>query len=76
MKVCKVRLSEDPCLGCIDRQIDRGEFRGCDNCYVAAEYELLKIGVSTMFRRDYAMVLMDGKVKRVPLDAVYDIREV
>lgn len=77
MKVCRIKPSISICLDCEVIDPDWGLVCDCENCpREVGNYELLKIGVGTMFRRDYAMVLIDGKVKRVPLKDIYDIREV
>lgn len=79
MKVCKVKPDADTCMTCVDIEPDWDwdMFSDCEKCpYATTDYELLSIGVGTMFRRDYAMILKDGKVQRVPLNRVYDIREV
>lgn len=63
MKVCRIKPDDSTCFNCKEWDM-------------FTNYELLGIGVGTMFRRDYAMILKDGKVQRVPLSNVYDIREV
>lgn len=73
MKVCRVKPDDSTCFNCKEWDM----FTNCEKCpHELVNYELLGIGVGTMFRRDYAMILKDGKVQRVPLSNVYDIREV
>lgn len=77
MKVCRIKPSSSICFDCEVMDPDWGLVCDCKNCpYANTNYELLSIGVGTMFRRDYAMILKDNKVQRVSLNRVYDIREV
>lgn len=77
MKVCKLKPDSNTCFSCKDVDSEWDMFSECEGCpFESEEYELLSIGVGTMFRRDYAMLLIDNKVRRVPLNRIYDIREV
>ena len=75
--ICKVRLNHNICCGCLDDQIEENNFKSCEGCELRdREYEILKIGHS-LFIGDWAMVLgPDGKIKRVELDRVYDVKSV
>jgi hypothetical protein len=77
MKIlCKVKPKYDTCCVCIDEHSDRHEFIDCQKCKLhIPEYEVLKIGY-TLFKGDYAIVLLDGKVERVSLDRLFDVRTV
>ena len=74
---CKVLPSkENDCYGCIDWQINAGMVKDCSVCDLRnTEYELINVGTA-LFTGDYAMVLKDGKIRKVPLDRVYNIRHV
>jgi hypothetical protein len=52
-------------------------FMGTQNCDVCPqntdEYELLEVGSKFLFG-DYAMVVKDGKIQRVSLSRVYDVK--
>lgn len=75
--ICKVRLDHNICCDCIDRQCEDSEFKSCDGCELRnQDYEIIKVGHS-LFIGDWAMVLgPDGKIKRVKLDRVYDVKRV
>lgn len=75
MKVCKVRPSASTCSACLDMQIEYKQIRNCAECSCnTQEYELLQIGTS-FWSGNYAMVLANGRVEKVALDRVHDIRE-
>lgn len=74
-KICKVKPDKDHCCCCIDDQIDNDTFKDCDVCVMKQpDSELLSFG-SSVFGKDYAFVLMNGVIKRVPLDRVRHIRD-
>lgn len=62
MKVCRVKPSVSICFDCKVIDPDWGLVCDCENCPKEIN--------------NYAMVLIDGKVRRVPLKDNYDIREV
>ena len=72
-KTCKVKPDYNTCMACTDMQIDNGEVVSCDNCPFAEEaYELISVGTN-FWTGDYAMVLRDGVITRVPLTRVFDV---
>ena len=75
--ICKVRLDRNVCCGCIDNQIDSNNFKSCEGCGLKEqEYEIIKVGHS-LFIGDWAIVLSaDGKIGRVALNRVYDVKRV
>ena len=74
MKTCKVKPSASECRMCADICDEHDQIPKCDKCgYKALKYELLEI-VSGIFN-DYAFVQRDGKISKVALDNVYDIKE-
>lgn len=76
MKICKVKLTQNTCLSCIDTQMTFGVIDDCSKCKLKSQqYELLSIGTS-FWSGDWAMVQKDGKIEKVALDRVYDIEEV
>lgn len=75
MKICKIKPSDDICCSCLDGQIQHGVILDCVMCeHKLTSYELLSICHGLFY--DYAMVLMDGRIKKVPLKSVYNVREV
>ena len=76
MKLCKVKPSGNRCMVCTDNQITLGNYWDCSRCEVGgAEYELISVGTS-FWTGDYAFVMKDGRIERVELKRVYDVREV
>lgn len=75
MKICKVEPSHNDCCACIDLQIMCGVVEDCSKCIFKKDYEILKI-VTPIFGKSYAMIVKDGKIEKVPLKRIYDVREV
>lgn len=77
MKTCKLRPEVCVCRACMEE----ADMFGYDvNCTVCSafnrRYELLQVGVGTgFFGEDWALIIIDGGAKRVPLSRVYDIKE-
>ncbi len=73
MKTCKVRPSIGECRMCIDAE----DFFGAPNCakcvYNTSRYQLISIE-SGIFN-DHAFIQLGGKITKVSLDRVYDIKE-
>lgn len=74
MKTCKVNPSASECHMCMDTA---DALDGMPNCRLCREYakryELIEI-VSGIFN-DYAFVQSNGKISKVSLDRIYDIKE-
>lgn len=51
----------------------RPDYSTCSAC-VATTYELLQVGTG-FWSGDYAMVQKDGKITKVSLNRVYDVKE-
>ena len=76
MKVCKVKPDTNTCCGCVDNQIWDKENKSCQECKAKQpEHEILKI-FTTFFGKVYALVIIDEKIKKLPIDRLYDVREV
>lgn len=74
MKTCSVRPSPAECGACVDVTDHYDYLPNCAECgYKKKRYELVQI-VSGFFS-DYAFVQTDGKIYKVPLDRVFDIKE-
>lgn len=78
-KICKVRPSHSRCRTCMDTwemlSGDVNQMPDCNKCFsTTEEYELILIGTG-FWSGDYAMVQKNGKIAKVPLSRVYDIRE-
>lgn len=76
MRMCKIRPDVSICRGCMDMEEAGYIIRDCSVCSLQnEECELIKVG-SGFFMKDYAMILRNGKIKKVPLDRIYDIHDV
>lgn len=74
MKVCKVLPPVETCRLCIQAQEMYDMHESCSSCKdLEQEYELLSVG-SSFGIGDYAMILNGGKVERVSLDRLLDVR--
>lgn len=72
-KTCKVKPDYNTCMMCTDIQIESGEVCKCDECPLVKDtYELISVGTSFV-TGDYAMVLKNGVITRVPLKRVFDV---
>lgn len=68
MKVCKVMPDRSICSQCL-------AITDCKACKLnTGTYELLQIGTG-FWSGDYAMVQKDGKITKVALRRVYDVKE-
>ena len=74
MKTCKIRPSLGECNACADTAEFFGGTPNCADCgYQKQRYEL--VDIKTGLFDDYAYVLVNGKIVKVSLDNVYDIKE-
>ena len=75
MKVCKVMPDHSICSQCIDISDMSNIIPDCKTCELkTATYELLQIGTG-FWSGSYAMVQKDGKITKVALHRVYDVKE-
>ena len=74
MKICKVRSDRSTCSACIATQEMFNVVDDCSKCKSNTDiYELLQIGTG-FWSGDYAMVQKDGKITKVSLSRVYDVK--
>ena len=74
-KVCKVKPDSATCSACVETQMMFDVVDDCKKCDLNTRvYELLQIGTS--FWSSYVMVQYNGRIEKVSLSRVYDIREV
>lgn len=72
-KTCKIKPTASECCMCADTADYFNGEPNCRNCrYNTTRYELIGIG-SGLFN-DYAFVQTNGKIQKVALDRVYDVR--
>lgn len=75
MKICKVRPDRSTCSACLATQEMCNVVDDCNKCKLNTDtYELLQIGAGFL-GVDYAMVQKDGKITKVSLSRVYDVKE-
>lgn len=75
MKICKVRPVYSTCSACIATQEIFNVVDDCGKCKLNTDtYELLQVGTG-FWIGDYAMVQKDGKITKVSLNRVYDVKE-
>lgn len=75
MKICKVRPDRSTCSACVATQEMFNVVDDCGKCKLNADtYELLQTGTG-FWSGDYAMVQKDGKITKVSLNRVYDVKE-
>ena len=75
MKICKVKPDRSTCSDCLDIQEMYNVVDDCSKCKLNTDtYELLQIGTGFL-SGDYAMVQKDGKITKVSLSRIYDVKE-
>lgn len=75
IKICKVRPDHSTCSACVATQEMFNVVDDCSRCKLNTDtYELLQIGTG-FWSGDYAMVQKDGKITKVSLNRVYDVKE-
>lgn len=75
MKICKVRPDYSTCSACVATQEMFDVVDDCSKCKLNTDtYELLQVGTG-FWSGDYAMVQKDGKITKVSLNCVYDVKE-
>lgn len=75
MKTCKVIPERSYCSACIETQMMFDTVDDCSQCKLNnREYELVSVGTG-FWSGDYAMVQYNGKITRVPLSYVRDVKE-
>ena len=76
-RTCRVKPRAEICEHCHDAY---RQYRAYFNCQTCEEFnkrhELIHIGIGTgELGEDFALVNMDGEIKRVALDRIRDIQE-
>lgn len=75
MKICKVKPDRSICSACLCIQEMCNVVDNCSKCKLNTDtYELLQIGTGFL-SGDYAMVQKDGKITKVSLSRIYDVKE-
>ncbi len=74
MLVAKLKPDWSTCRNCLDMQIEYGQVENCKKCSVNKECQIISTG-SSFWSGDYAVVLVNGEMKKVPMSRLYDIKE-
>lgn len=75
MLIAKLRPDWSTCRNCLDMQIEYGRVENCKQCSINnKECQIISTGTS-FWSGDYAVVLVDGEMKKVSMSRLYDIRE-
>lgn len=76
MKICKLKPDRSTCWACKEEQDIEQSYFDCSRCVMEQDNcELVKVGLN-IFGRGYAIVIADGKLKKVSMNRVVDIQEV
>lgn len=63
------------CRSCLDNQICYGFVKDCNKCLNNnKECQIISTG-SSFWSGDYAVVLLDGQMKKISMSRLHDIRE-
>ena len=73
MKVCKIKPDSSACSACYDLAYECG---GVPNCKLCNNDECELLETHHSFWSDYAVIIRKGKLEKVEMSRVYDIREV
>ena len=75
MKVCKVMPKSSKCRVCLQTAVSYETDVNCDICEEKHAYhEILQL-VCDAKGKDYAFVLKDGKITKVKLSRIFDVKE-
>ena len=75
MKICKVRPDHSTCSACVATQEMFNVVDDCSRCKLHTDtYELFQIG-TVFWSGDYTMVQKGGKITKVSLNRIYDVKE-
>lgn len=75
MLIAKLNPTSLICRHCIDAQLMYEQIEDCSKCTLNnKECQIISTG-SNFWSGDYAIILIDGKFKKVSQSRLYDIRE-
>lgn len=75
MLVAKLKPDLFICRECLDTQIQYDQVEDCSKCSINnKECQIVSTGTS-FWKGDYAVVLIDGEMKKVSMLRLYDIKE-
>lgn len=75
MLIAKLKPNWSTCRNCLDMQIEYSQFENCSKCSMNnKKCQIVSTGTS-FWSGDYAVVLIDGEMKKVSMSRLYDIEE-
>lgn len=75
MLIAKLKPDTFTCNNCLDIQVQYSKFEDCSKCSMNnKECQIISTGTS-FWSGDYAVVLVDGEMKKVSMSRLYDIKE-
>lgn len=75
MLTAKLKPDFFTCRNCLDIQMEYNQVENCSKCSINnKECEIISTG-SNFWNGDYAIVLVDGEMKKVSMSRLYDIKE-
>lgn len=75
MLVAKLKPDIFICRKCLDIQMEYDQIEDCSKCSVNnKECQIISTGAS-FWSGNYAVVLVDGEMKKVSMSRLYDIKE-
>lgn len=72
--IAKLKPDRSICRNCLDMQIEYGQVENCRKCSVNKKCKIISTGAS-FWNGDYAVVLIDGEMKKISMSRLYDIKE-
>ena len=75
MLIAKLKPDTFTCRNCLDIQMEYNQVEDCSKCSVNnKECQIISTG-SSFWSGDYAVILVDGEMKKVSMSRLYDIKE-
>lgn len=75
MLIAKLKPDTFTCNNCLDIQVQYSQFEDCSKCSMNnKKCQIVSTGTS-FWSGDYAVVLIDGEMKKVSMSRLYDIEE-
>lgn len=72
MILCNVKPDSNVCYGCLDVQVSCGIIEDCKQC-IAIKKDVMLISTHNGFFGPKAIVAIDGNLKEVSIDRVYNV---
>lgn len=74
MMIAKLKPDSSTCRGCLNAQMEYGQVEDCSKCSKNnKECQIISTGTS-FWSGDYAVIVVDGEMKKVSMSRLYDVR--